>query len=806
MLFDILSLIYMLAFAAAGLVLARELFFGDNTIRRIVYGLAAGLMMLIWLPALFSFVMGFTLAAQILALITALSIALAAKLIRAKKRQNTIPLDNKSDKGELRTLILTAAPIVLIGIILHLNHTIVPASNGSLHVGQCTYGDLCMHLGFITSISTQKAFPPEYSLLPGTAVGYPFLCDSVSSTFYTLGASLRTATILPAVYAHITVVLGVYLFFNTWFKSKKTAVIATYIFFIGGGIGFMYIYNNRLILLAEGVDRVKDMFAGFYLTPTNMPAEGLRWVNAIADMLLPQRATLFGWALLFPALELLHRAAIEKTRRLFIPLGIVAGSLPLIHTHSFVALGMVSVFLFVTSLTDMLVCAKHGENARTAATVAGFFAALAALAVVSFLPLAETKDGIARKMQTSMAILLGALALIAAGAGLVKSIKNKRGITSAAVLASIALIIGAASAAAIRAHSAFAVVVPLAGIAAVVIFTLAGGQDPKTAGDDELRSGLKHLGYFALFGVIAVAIAAPQLFLFTFKQSADSSSFLRWNFNWDNNSDGFLWFYIKNLGLIFVLMPIAFIWLKRKQRRFYGGALLIWAVCEMLLFQPNPYDNNKLLFIWFAMTCGIVAHLIAETLAKRAYLDGGERLDIRRTAVRFAALAVALIVMMLSGVLTLLREYVSADHYTLVKSENGIRVQKVEKGYELTSRQLVDLAAWVNENTPEDAMFLTHNNHNNVIAMLTGRDLFCGSGTFLHWHGINYRERANLIGKMYSSPSEYLFACAEEYGIDYVLISSYETGSYNVDRAWFENNLSAVYSEGNVVLYRIERP
>lgn len=54
----------------------------------------------------------------------------------------------------------------------------------------------------------------------------------------------------------------------------------------------------------------------------------------------------------------------------------------------------------------------------------------------------------------------------------------------------------------------------------------------------------------------------------------------------------------------------AFIVTERKNKLFYGGALLIWAVCEFIVFQPNTYDNNKLLFVWFAMTCGIVSELI----------------------------------------------------------------------------------------------------------------------------------------------------------------------------------------------------
>ena len=62
-----------------------------------------------------------------------------------------------------------------------------------------------------------------------------------------------------------------------------------------------------------------EIFTGFYKTPTNLGDKGIRWVNVIADMLLPQRATLFGWAVLFAALFLLYRGrfvdAIQAKRR-----------------------------------------------------------------------------------------------------------------------------------------------------------------------------------------------------------------------------------------------------------------------------------------------------------------------------------------------------------------------------------------------------------------------------------------------------------------------------------------------------------
>jgi len=706
LLLNILSLLYLLAFAASGYAVARLLFPRDRFVKRLLYGMTAGLVMLLWLPVLLAFIIDFTLAAQLIALAAAVGLGILCAVLYGKKLNGdeafaaAVRARAKFRIKDERALLLTCVPIIIIGAVLLSNHTIVAASDGSLHVGQCTYGDLCMHLGFISSISVQKTFPPMYSILPDTKLGYPFLCDSISSTFYTLGSTLRFAALLPALYAYVIVTLGVYLFFEQWFKRNSVAVIATWLFFLGGGFGFFYFFDNAKtyagltsgaaweswladtyginaqVDAAGALDMGKRLMEGFYKTPTNYVSLGLRWVNSIADMLVPQRATLFGWALLFPALQLLHRAAFEKEHRLFICLGVLAGAMPLVHTHSFFALGLISVFL----------------------------------------------------------------------------------------------------------------------IAALFIRKLVG----KGAEDD-----VKMLKSFLLFGIIAVALAAPQLFGFTFRQSS-AGGFLKYHFNWCNVSDSWLWFYIKNLGLIFILMPIAFLYTKSENKLFYGGSLLIWALCEFVVFQPNTYDNNKLLFVWFAMTCGIVAELLMklyDRLAEKRAVDNadgkGRTAPLSHRVARYALFVIIIGSMLLSGVMTIAREYVSADHIGI---KDG-KVQKVESGYQAVSAQLVEATEFIKANTAPDATFLTATNHNNAVAMLTGRNIVCGAGTFLYFHGVDYQGRSNNVRLMYEQPEQFFDSLANEYGVDYVLISSWERGSYNVNTAYFDR-LEKIYDNGGVTIYR----
>lgn len=251
---------------------------------------------------------------------------------------------------------------------------------------------------------------------------------------------------------------------------------------------------------------------------------------------------------------------------------------------------------------------------------------------------------------------------------------------------------------------------------------------------------------------------------------------------------------------------------KKQNRLFYYGTLVIWLLCEVLIFQPNPYDNNKLLFVWFAFTCGIVANYLITTFARPVTrLERGKRRVLRgKTAGRYLLLAMMLIAMLLSGSLTLVREYISGDHIAFAADADGKRsLQYIESGYEVVPAAQVELAEWINTNTDEpiaaDATFLTESNHNNAVAMLTGRNIFCGSGSFLEYHGVNYRPRKELIKPMYEQPETCLLRYAAEYDIDYVLVGTRERGSYAVDTEWFDANLRVVYRNAQLTVYKIAK-
>ena len=201
------------------------------------------------------------------------------------------------------------------------------------------------------------------------------------------------------------------------------------------------------------------------------------------------------------------------------------------------------------------------------------------------------------------------------------------------------------------------------------------------------------------------------------------------------------------------------------------GALCVYVVAELVQFQPNIYDNNKLFYVaYMAMLPAVGWYLV--TLWNK--LKG----------VRFRAVlaAVFLLSATLSGALTIGREVVS--------------------DYELFSPAEADAAAFIEGETPEGAVILTGTQHKNPVAALAGRSIVCGTPSYLYFHGIDYSEQYMAAKQMLELPedSAELF---EAYGVSYAYISGYERNDYDLNEAWFAENCELAFAAGDVCVYKL---
>lgn len=695
---NVIAILFYLLFQAAGIwmmnrILAKERF---SIVFRLLIGSVAGTIALQWCPVLFAFIFNFTVTAHIMGLILWLVLCVGAvKLAGTSIPPKSNPYRHRTEWlrfiKENPCIWLMLAAFVFFAYCL-LKHTIRIVDDGSMHCGQATYGDMNMHLGFITSIANQESFPPDYSLFPGIRLAYPFLCDSVSSSLYIWGASLRVAYIFPMLVAIWQVMGGFYCFIKYWFGRSRTALIAWILFFLDGGLGFVYFTN------AESLSR---NFTDFYYTPTSIGDMNFRWAQIIANMLIPQRATLFGWAVLFPLLALFLYAVRKHNRLCFIIAAVFASALPMIHTHSFLGFGLVCTMWLLFD------CKRLCDE--------------------------KTKDS---------PLLLSALPIGLLLFSILQKINEQNETVSKHGLAIMGL-----------------------GVAILVLYIIYELIKVWTGKSRKIL-----LTTWGLFLAIIIVLALPQLILWTFKQ-AGTDGFVRGHFNWSNTGDQYIWFYLKNIGITFALFVAGFFFAKKKDLQLASPLFLIWFIAELVVFQPNEYDNNKLLFVGFVFMCGLAAEFLANLFSGKAPI-----------LLKAAAAVLLLFFSTISALLTLGREWVSE--------------------YELYSASSVEACRFIEEEIETEAVLLTASNHNNAVVSLTGRNIVCGSGTFLYYHGIPYAEREAELPMMYADPigTQDLY---EKYGVDYVYISNNERGSYEINEEALEQIASCIYDEDDVRIYEL---
>ena len=465
--------------------------------------------------------------------------------------------------------------------------------------------------------------------------GYPFLCETVSSVFLMLGADARTAYLLPMLAAFISVYGMMWQLARQVLGSAGKACLAFWLFFMGSGFGFVYFLGSA--------EAFAGIFTGFYTTPTNYTAENIVWVNPIVDLLIPQRATLFGWCVLFPALYLVWRFCMEEETRLWRYLALLVLPLPLMHTHSALAL--------------VLICLACG------------------------------------------------------------------------------------------------------------VYTLV--YRPRT------KAVLAPWGWFAL---VCGVVWLVEMWNTVFAQSLDGQHMLRLHLNWINGQDdgtlkdNYFWFYIKNIGLVYLLLIPAFFHAKPKQRWLYGGGLAILVLAEFVVFQPNNYDNNKLLYIWHLLGCLLVASLLMDWFSK-----------VRAIPWRALGLCLCCFIAMFGSVLTVGREALS--------------------DYWQWSADDIAMADYIDDNAETDAVFLTSDSHLCPVFSLAGRRILCGSGSFVYYHGMNYTAEYNAMHQLYENPDE---APLAQWGIDYVLFDSYVFSNIqNADESWYAARYPLWYENGGSRIYKI---
>ena len=97
---------------------------------------------------------------------------------------------------------------------------------------------------------------------------------------------------------------------------------------------------------------------------------------------------------------------------------------------------------------------------------------------------------------------------------------------------------------------------------------------------------------------------------------------------------------------------------------------------------------------------------------------------------------------------------------------------------------------------------MTGTQHLNPVLSIAGRSIVCGPDLWLYYHGFETNERKEDLEAFYEDPQGNREIPAK-YGAEYVLVSTYELSSYDVDETGLEALGEKVFENREVSIYRL---
>src|SRR5438445_5282340 len=225
------------------------------------------------------------------------------------------------------------------------------------------YGDLPFHISVITRFAFGQNFPPEDPTFSGVRFTYPFLTVFSSAMFVRCGASLRDSLFIENWFIGVALVGVLHRFGLRLLRNRTGAILVPVLVILNGGLGWAMLFSD----VNKSDAGVFHVLMNIQHSYTILPdvAQGWRWGNAVTSLLVPQRGFLLGiplavivftqwWDAMRDRESVPPASAGGSKRRLnppanaggtdralplrrMIAAGFIAGLLPLVHAHSFIA-------------------------------------------------------------------------------------------------------------------------------------------------------------------------------------------------------------------------------------------------------------------------------------------------------------------------------------------------------------------------------------------------------------------------------------------------------------------------------------
>ena len=217
-------------------------------------------------------------------------------------------------------------------------------------------GDLAFHLGAIFSFTDGNNFPPQNPSWAGAKFSYPFMCDLLSACMVKLGIDFKDVIHAQDVSWAFALLVILERFTFKLTNNRLAGKLAPAILFLTGGLGFVWFFKD----FNDSGKAIFDFLA--HLPKDYTISDEFRWGNTMIVLFITQRGFLLGMPLTIavlqyfwkiftgpdiPVPDLKNVKALAANPNYYKPflVGLLAGTLPLIHLHSLAALFIVTVFL-----------------------------------------------------------------------------------------------------------------------------------------------------------------------------------------------------------------------------------------------------------------------------------------------------------------------------------------------------------------------------------------------------------------------------------------------------------------------------
>ena len=220
------------------------------------------------------------------------------------------------------------------------------------------WGDGAYHLDAVNYLANTKPFSLQEPLAVGAGFKYPFLVEFLTAALMRLGVSIQVAWHAPTMIAAIALVFALWGLGRAVLGGKKFGFLRALLVLCGSGLGFVWL-GSQIARDAYGVGWVQAAVNNiehpkFEYTHLDMRTGGktaaqestvnIAWIVPVVSFFAHQRTFVLGGAMgaLFLYGWWLYRNAKERWRWMAL-----FGLLPLVHAHTFLALGIAMIVWFV---------------------------------------------------------------------------------------------------------------------------------------------------------------------------------------------------------------------------------------------------------------------------------------------------------------------------------------------------------------------------------------------------------------------------------------------------------------------------